>query len=159
MMASLHMKYPLMLTVCMVLVVCVCGPGYAEKKELSEKKELTIPVALLRSVLEQAGVEAMVEVLDEEERIRQGTRVYVSIDGSEAVLELTEDGTFVVVEADDSFLERGVDEFVECVLDVVEEFLDKVENCGINPFCYWASSLKLSVDVPVCVTRFLSESL
>ena len=86
---------------------------------------------------------------------KKGVPFLLSVDGSERLVAVSEQGSLHIVGGALNFFIGGIDDFVECILNSVDDFLDEISACDINPFCYVSASLGLAAEIPLCVFDFL----
>ncbi|MCP4714565.1 MAG: hypothetical protein GY868_05555, partial [Deltaproteobacteria bacterium] len=48
-------------------------------------------------------------------------------------------------------LPQHVLDFVECLLNVVDTFLNEIDACGDDQFCYLGPLIEMTVDIPLCI--------
>ena len=162
------MKHMLLITTCIVLVAfCSFNLHAAQGKK-------AIHVPLLQKVFQATGLEAETVTLNRgdsitkgiyienmkgysvliglpERGISRGTPFLLSIDGEEALVTLSEEGTLRAIDTNAMFIPTGINSMIECVLNAVEDYLDNLDACGSNPFCYAITSLIFSVELTICL--------
>ncbi len=156
---------------CVSIFLCCFTPAHAGQ-------ERAVRPLLLHRMLSAAGIETGIIDLDRNdefvkgvtltgeqgatlmiglpaEGLRPGLPFLLAIDGDEAIVQRTANGDLIVVGAPDIISILGIDDMVDCILDTVDDFLDEIDSCGIDPFCYMFASISLSVDLPLCVREIL----
>ena len=86
---------------------------------------------------------------------KKGVPFLLSVDGEERLVAVSEQGTLHIINGAIDFFIGGIDDFVECILNSVDDFLDDISDCGIDPFCYVRASLGLATEIPFCVFNIL----
>ena len=166
-MYSQIMKSMLIITTCTVLISFCSFNLYAAQEKRA------IPAPLLQKVLNGTGLEAEIVTLNRDDDYAKGiyienikgytvligfpkrgiskeTPFLLSIDGEEALVTLSE-GMLKTIDTDAAFIPAGIDDMIECIMDAVDEFLEDLEACSANPFCYAFTSIIFSVEITACV--------
>jgi hypothetical protein len=133
---------------------------------------------LLQKILTGAGLQADVVRLDREDGFVKGVSItdvqgshvlisfpkggfkkgvpfLLSIDGEERLVAVSEQGSLHFIDGALGFFIEGIDDFVECILNSVDDFLDDISDCGIEPFCYVGAAMGLAVEIPFCLFNIL----
>ena len=133
---------------------------------------------LLQKILSGAGLQADVVHLDREDGFvkgvslddvqgshvlisfpkggfKKGVPFLLSVDGSERLVAVSEQGSLHIIDGALNFFIGGIDDFVECILNAVDDFLDEISTCDISPLCYVSASIGLAAEIPFCVFDFL----
>ncbi len=83
--------------------------------------------------------------------IRRGSLFLLTVEDNEALMRFSPGGGMEYTNAADAaWIPKEVDDFVECILDAVDDFLDEIDDCGANPFCYVFASIELSTEISFC---------
>lgn len=167
-MYSQIMRSMLIITTCTVLV------SFCSFKLHAAQGERAIPAPLLQKVLNGTGLEVEIVTLNRDDDYAKGiyienikgytvligfpkrgilkeTPFLLSIDGEEALVTLSEEGMLKTMDTDAALIPAGIDDMIECILATVDEFLEDLEACGANPFCYAFTSIIFSVEITACV--------
>lgn len=157
-----------MLLLCTVLVFCCSFNLHAAQVGKTIKPEL------LQQLLNLAGLDTAVVALDRGDGFETGVSIeglqdatlligfprtgiaketpfLLAIDGTEVLVALSEDGRLNVIGGDATFVPAGIDDFVTCVLNAVDEMLAGIDACGVNPICIIGVTFEAVVDIFECI--------
>jgi len=167
-MHSHSMQHILIITTCTILVFfCSFNLHAAQGKR-------AIHAPLLQKVLQGTGLEAEIVSLNRDDGFAKGiyienikgytvligvpkkgiakkTPFLLSIDGEEMRVALSEGGRLKTIGTDAAFIPAGIDDMIACIVETVDEFIENLDDCGANPFCYAFTSIIFSVEITICV--------
>jgi len=167
-MFSLRMRCKTIVTACVALIFCFSLNVHASTGWSTFQPEL------LQILLSMVGLETEIVDLHREDGFEKGIYIegiqdvtlligfpkrgitkgrpfLLSIEGEEALMELSEEGGLIVIDGDEEFIPSGVSDFVECILDTVSELVQDIHDCGANPFCIVIIALEGVFNILGCI--------
>jgi len=83
--------------------------------------------------------------------IKKGMPFLLSIEDSEVIVELSEEGVLSVIDSDEEFIPSGIGDFVECIFDAASELIEDIGECGANTFCIVGAALSGVFNILKCI--------
>jgi hypothetical protein len=172
MMRSAKVTWVGVLTVSLVLLLCFSLSAHAAPGVKGVRP------MLFKKLLSAAGVEAEVTVLDRGDGfgkairvegaqgatvtigfpkagIRRGRPFLLSVDGAEALVEVSEGGVLSVIDGRDDLIPAGILAFVECIVDAAVAMAEEIDSCDIDIFCILEAVFDGVAGIVTCVEDLL----